>query len=151
MKFAKPALLALAALSIPAVALAAGPSIYSQRHANFEAMGRAMKATADQFKSGRNDLGVIRKSAATLAGAAPKVAGYFPKGTGPEGNPKTEALPTIWQKPAEFAAANQRLVDASKGFQAAAATGNLDQIKAAFGTLGGACKNCHDNFRKKRG
>ena len=31
--------------------------------------------------------------------------------------------------------------------QAATKTGNLDQIKAAFGPVGQACKACHDNFR----
>jgi cytochrome c556 len=32
---------------------------------------------------------------------------------------------------------------------AAARTGSLDQIKAAFGDAGGACKNCHDNYRNQ--
>ncbi|HEY6870292.1 MAG TPA: cytochrome c [Novosphingobium sp.] len=140
----------LAALTLPVAAVAAGPNVYKARHDNFEAMGRAMKGTADQFKSGTPDLTVIKANANTLAMAAPKVAGYFPKGTGAEGNPKSEALPVIWQKPADFAAANKKLVDAAKAYQAAAATGDLDQIKAAFGTLGGACKNCHDTFRKPR-
>lgn len=148
MKFAKPLL--LTALLVPAVAFAAGPNIYKVRHDNFEGMGRAMKATADQFKAATPDLAVIRASAATLASSAPKVAGHFPKGTGVEGNPKSEALPAIWEKPADFTAANKRLVDATKGFQAAAATGNIDAVKAAFGAVGGSCKNCHENFRKPR-
>ena len=148
MNFARIAL--LAALTLPVAALAAGPSVYKARHDNFEGMGRAMKASIDQFKSGNPDIAVIRASAATLAASAPKVAGYFPKGTGIEGNPKSEALAAIWQKPADFAAANKRLVDATKGFQAAAASGDIDAIKAAFGGVGGSCKNCHDSFRKPR-
>lgn len=148
MKLARIAL--LGALALPVAAFAAGPNVYKARHQNFEAMGRAMKGTADQFKSGTPDVAVIKANAAILATAAPKVAGYFPKGTGVEGNSKSETLPAIWEKPADFAAANKRLVDAAKGFQAAAATGNLDQIKVAFGALGGSCKNCHDTFRKPR-
>jgi cytochrome c556 len=31
--------------------------------------------------------------------------------------------------------------------QAAAKTGNLDAIKAAFGAAGGSCKACHDAYR----
>jgi cytochrome c556 len=31
---------------------------------------------------------------------------------------------------------------------AAAKTGNLDQIKAAFGAAGASCKACHDDFRQ---
>ena len=32
---------------------------------------------------------------------------------------------------------------------AAAQTGNMDQIKAAFGGVVKSCDNCHDNFRNK--
>jgi len=31
---------------------------------------------------------------------------------------------------------------------AAAKTGNLDNLKAAFGSAAPTCKACHDNFRK---
>jgi cytochrome c556 len=31
----------------------------------------------------------------------------------------------------------------------AAKGGNPDQIKAAFGDVGKACKGCHDNYRKE--
>ena len=31
---------------------------------------------------------------------------------------------------------------------AAAKTGSLDNLKAAFGPNAGSCKACHDNFRK---
>ena len=31
---------------------------------------------------------------------------------------------------------------------AAAKTGNLDNLKAAFGPAGQTCKACHDNYRK---
>ena len=31
---------------------------------------------------------------------------------------------------------------------AAAKTGNLDNLKAAFGSAGSSCKACHDSFRK---
>jgi cytochrome c556 len=40
--------------------------------------------------------------------------------------------------------------DAGRDGQAATRreAGNLDTIKAAFGTVGQRCKGCHDNFRK---
>jgi cytochrome c556 len=31
---------------------------------------------------------------------------------------------------------------------AAAKTGNLDQIKAGVGAVGQSCKACHDNYRR---
>jgi cytochrome c556 len=35
-------------------------------------------------------------------------------------------------------------------FEAAVKTGNLDTIKAAVGSLGGACKACHYDFRAEK-
>ncbi len=43
----------------------------------------------------------------------------------------------------------RRLQDQAVKLDAAAKTGNLDLIKAAFGDTAKTCKNCHDNFREK--
>lgn len=153
----KPIKLALAALLLPAVALAgaataaSGPSpVYKLRHDNFEAMGRAMKGTFDEFKKPAPSIPTIQANANALAAAAIKVKGHFPKGTGPQAGVKTEALPAIWERPADFAAAADRLVGATKAFQLAAATGDLTKIQPAAGAVGGSCKNCHDSFRKPK-
>jgi cytochrome c556 len=45
------------------------------------------------------------------------------------------------------AAASKKMQDEMLKLQAATKTGNLDQIKAAFGPVGQACKACHDNFK----
>jgi len=152
-KLAKAA--ALAAIVLPAtavIATAAGPNpAFKLRHDNFEAMGRAMKGIGDELKKPTANVAVIQKNAATLAAAAPKVKGYFPKGTGPEAGVKTEALPAIWQRPADFNAAADRLVGATRNLQVAAATGDLAKIQPAVGAVGQSCKGCHDNFRKPRG
>ncbi|MBU3994001.1 MAG: cytochrome c [Alphaproteobacteria bacterium] len=153
MQFSK--LAVCAALLLPAtamVAVAAAPHpAFKLRHDNFEAMGRAMKSTFDQFKKPTPNLATIRKNANVLAAAATKVKGHFPVGTGPEAGVKTEALAAIWARPADFAAATDRLVDTTKGLQAAAAGTDLAKIQAAAGAVGGSCKNCHDSFRKPRG
>ena len=145
-------LAALAALALPAtamVALAAGANpAFKLRHDNFEAMGRAMKGSVDELKKASPNPAVIRAHADRLAAASVKVKGYFPKGTGPEAGVKTEALPAIWQRPADFAAAADRLVGATKGLQSVAATGDIARIQPALGAVGAACKNCHDSFRK---
>jgi len=154
----KSAKLTLAALLLPAVALAipalvqaAAPSpVFKLRHDNFERMGRAMKATFDQFKKPTPSIPAIQASAKVLATSAVKVMGHFPKGTGPESSRKTEALPAIWERPADFAAAADRLVDATKAFQLAATTGDITKIKPAAGAVGASCKNCHDSFRKAK-
>jgi len=144
-------LLPAAALAVPALVQAAKPSpVFKLRHDNFEAMGRAMKGTFDEFKKPTPSVAVIQANAKVLAGAAIKVKGYFPKGTGPESGQKTEALPAIWERPADFTAAADRLVNATKAFQLAAATGDLTKIQPAAGAVGGSCKNCHDSFRKPK-
>jgi len=142
-------LLPVAALTVPSLVEAAGPSpVFKLRHDNFEAMGKAMKGTFDEFKKPTADVTAIQANANALAAAAVKVKGYFPKGTGPEAGEKTAALPAIWERPADFSAAADRLVGAAKGFQLAAASGDLAKIKPAAGAVGASCKNCHDSFRK---
>ena len=61
----------------------------------------------------------------------------------------TRAKPNIWTDNAKFTAAATKMQEEMAKLNAAAKTGNLDQIKAAFGPVGGACKACHDDFRKE--
>lgn len=149
MKTAK--LVVLAALILPAAAIAAAPDVViKQRQDNFKAMGKAMKGTMDEFKLPSPNPAAIKANADALAAAAARVKGYFPKGTGPETGIKTEALPVIWARPADFKGANAKLLAAVRGFQAAANTGDLRKMQAAAGAVGGTCKGCHDTFRKPR-
>ena len=74
------------------------------RHENFEAIGDAAKAVADQLKEAKPDVAKIQSAAATINGFAPKVESWFPAGSGPADGIKTEALQAIWDKPAEFKA-----------------------------------------------
>jgi cytochrome c556 len=69
----------------------------------------------------------------------------FGEGTDKAGN--TKAKPVVWSKRADFDAAAKKMQDELVKLQAATKTGNLDQIKAAFGPVGQACKACHDEFK----
>ena len=102
------AILGLTSASFVAVAASPAKTIET-REANFKVMGKAMKGMFDQFKTPAPDMAVIKASAAALSQAAPKVAGHFPKGSGPESGVKTHALPAIWEKPADFKAAVAKL------------------------------------------
>jgi cytochrome c556 len=138
----------LAALAIGTAAVAADAAALVQaREANFKVMGKAMKAAFDDLKSGNPQIATMRASATAIAGAAPKVAGLFPKGSGPEGGVKTHALPAIWARPADFKARADGLIAAATGFKAAADSGNLEASKAALMKLGGTCKACHQDFK----
>ena len=121
--------------------------LFDERHEGMEKIGKATKAASQQLKSGSPDLAVIRSSAATIADLAAKSANWFPAGTGKDVNPKTRAKPEIWQKPEDFAAKDRDFNQAAKAFKAAADGGDLTGIKAAFDSLGKACKACHDSYR----
>ncbi|XOV86013.1 MAG: c-type cytochrome [Pseudomonadota bacterium] len=86
-----------------------------------------------------DEFGLHANAMADLAKVAP---GVFPAGSG---GPKTEALPAIWEKPAEFSAAMDKFVSAANGIADAANNGG--QIGPAMQALGQSCKGCHDNFR----
>jgi len=60
----------------------------------------------------------------------------------------TDAKPEVWSESDKFRAAATKMLDEMTKLQAAAKTGKLDQIKAAFGPVAQACKACHDKFRK---
>ena len=61
---------------------------------------------------------------------------------------ETRAKPEIWTDTARFKAVGEKLNADAVKLLAAAKTGNIDMIKAAAGPVGGACKACHDDFRK---
>jgi len=60
----------------------------------------------------------------------------------------TRAKPEIWSQHAKFSEASDKMQAEVAKLAAAAKTGNLDNLKAAFGPAAGTCKACHDNFRK---
>ena len=67
-------------------------------------------------------------------------------GPGTEGG---KAKDEVWKEPAKFKEASEKLTAATVKLAAAARTGNLDTLKAAFGDTAATCKACHDNFRQK--
>jgi cytochrome c556 len=67
-------------------------------------------------------------------------------GPGTEGG---DALPSIWSDGAKFKSAQDRLITASASLNSAAVSGDLEAVKKASANVGAACKNCHDDFKKK--
>jgi cytochrome c556 len=70
-------------------------------------------------------------------------------GPGTETGAPTKAKAEIWLDSAKFKADGEEASKAAVGLAQAAASGNMDQIKVAFGATAKACKTCHDNFRSK--
>ncbi len=67
-----------------------------------------------------------------------------------EGSDKgdTGAKPEVWSNNAKFKAAAEKLQGEMTKLSATAKGGNIDAIKAQAGVVAGACKACHDDFRK---
>lgn len=126
---------------------AAEPAVIKERQDNFEAIADAFKLIRGELEKGSPDFMLIGAQAGDINARATKIVDYFPEGTGIDAGYDTEALATIWEKPEEFAAAHQKLVDESANLASLADTGGAAAIGAQAMTMGGACKGCHDNFR----
>jgi len=74
---------------------------------------------------------------------------YAAFGEGTDKGAETRAKPEVWSEGDKFRAAATKMQEEMAKLDAAAKTGNLDQIKAAFGPVGQSCKACHDHFRKE--
>jgi cytochrome c556 len=151
MKFAVSALFA-AALSVAAVPVLAQ---------DFNAQ---VKARQGQFRILAINLGILGGmakgdtpyDAATAKAAADSVvavtminqAPLWPKGSDNVAMKGTNALPAIWENPADLGAKWQALADAAKGLQAAT---DAAGIGAALGPVGATCKACHDANRAPLG
>lgn len=134
------------ALLIPVVQAATPVETQKARHEHYEELGKAFKAVRDQMNANNPDFAALQKNAEFIHEASVDQQQWFPKGTGPEAG-KTRALPEIWSKPTDFEAAQKMLSDRAPKLLAAVKSKDVDAVKAAFKETGGACKNCHDNFR----
>lgn len=132
----------------PADGAALDPAaVIKERRDNFEAIGKAFKAVRGELEKDAPDFTLIAASATDINTRAMKIEGHFPAGTSVDDGIKTEALPAIWEKPAEFSAAAKKLVDESAKLTELAAGGDKAAVGAQAMTMGGACKGCHDKFR----
>ena len=83
---------------------------------------------------------------AALAQMAEIVPTVFPEGSG---FTKSEALPKIWEQPAEFKKHMDDFVAAARKLGSVGPAGDMAAIGPAVQALGKTCKGCHDDFRKK--
>ncbi len=56
----------------------------------------------------------------------------------------------VWSDAAKFKSLSEDMQAAMGKFDAAAKTGDLEQIKTAVGNLGKTCKACHDDYRAEK-
>lgn len=128
----------------------AGGKAALARHDNFEKMGGAFKKLNDELKKDNPDKAVIAQNAAIVRQMSTQLPTWFPRGSGQEARPKSEAKANIWTDAAGFSAAAANMqVQVSKLNQLAAA-GDIAGVKAQARATGGSCKGCHDKFRVEK-
>ncbi len=71
----------------------------------------------------------------------------FVAGTDAVGN--TEAKPEVWSNNAKFKELGGKLETEMAKLATLANAGDAEGFKKQFGAVGGACKACHDDFKKK--
>lgn len=69
----------------------------------------------------------------------------FPSGS----TQNSKAKPEVWSEPAKFQAAADKLQGEVQKLSAAARSGDMVQVRAAFGAVGESCKACHTDFRNR--
>ncbi|MCE8545706.1 cytochrome c [Ruegeria pomeroyi] len=89
------------------------------------------------------DADEARAAAAAIAAHAASVPTLF---MAEEHDPKSEALPAIWQDFDTFGQRSEALTLAAA--EAAAAIETEADLKPALARIGGTCKSCHQDFRK---
>jgi len=139
--------LASAALSMPALAQFQKPEdAIKYRKASFTVMA-AHFGRIGAMASGRApfDAKVAADNAAVVETLSKLPWAAFAPGTD-KGD--TRALPAVWSESARFKEGADKMQAEIAKLAAATKTGNLDNVKAAFGAAGQTCKACHDDFRK---
>lgn len=122
-------------------------AVLKEREENFEGIGDASKAIRGELEKDAPDFALIATNATDINTRAKLIETHFPAGTSVDDGVKTEALATIWQKPEEFKAAGQKLIDESAKLAELAKGGDKAAVGAQAMAMGGACKGCHDQFR----
>ena len=141
-------LLAIAGFALPAAAQFAKP----EDAIKYRKSGMFLQAThfgrINAMANGRApwDAKAVADNAAVL-----EVVSRLPYAGFVDGSDKgdTRAKAEIWSERDKFNAAATKAQDEVAKLIAAARTGNQDQVKAAAGAVGQACKGCHDTYRRE--
>lgn len=139
---------AVAAVSAPAMAQFQKPEdAVKYRKAAFTVMG-AHFGRIGAMANGRVpfDAKMVADNAAIVETMSKLPWAGFGEGTD-KGD--TRAKPEIWTEQAKFKEGADKMQAEVVKLAAAAKTGNLDNVKAAFGAVGQTCKACHDAYRKE--
>ena len=120
------------------------------RHANFEKMGGAFKALNDELRKPQPAKAMLVANANTIAGLAKALPTWFPRGSGVQARPMSEARAEVWTDAAGFAAAASNFNAQAAKLSQTAAGGDVDAVRAQTRQTFMACKSCHEKYRQEK-
>jgi cytochrome c556 len=102
-------------------------------------MGRMVRGQRDY------DAAAVLEALETIREVAITFPDHFPEGS--ESGYETEALPSIWENPDDFAQRSQKLADDAATLIAAAPQ-DLETFQPLFQQFAGNCRDCHTEYRQ---
>ena len=130
--------LAFAQFQKPEDAIKYRSSVFTVLGNSFGKIGAVVKGEAPYNKDD------VAKNAAIVAMMSTLPWQAF--GPGTEGG---KAKSEVWSESDKFKSAAEKMQLAAANLNTAAQSGDLENIKKAFGATGQTCKGCHDDFKKK--
>jgi cytochrome c556 len=141
-------------LALPGLALAqsadeAAEKAIEARHGFMTMLGINMGQLSGMAKGeiAYDEAAATRAAANIVALTQYDAPALFIEGTSSEDNDDSDALPAIWEKPDDFRAKFAALGEAAAG-SPDAVKGGQENLGPVLQKIGGACKACHDNYRK---
>lgn len=135
-------------VGLGAAAQAQDMNAIQARQACMKSNGAAMGVMVPMIKGEKPyDNAAIQAALATAGTTCAGWANWWGEDSKPGGATETWAKEAIWTDAAGFEAAGAKYGAAVGALKA---TSDEAGFKAAFGELGGACKNCHDTFRRPK-
>jgi cytochrome c556 len=129
------------ALAQPGEAVAKRQKLMDQNGADAKLGGQMLKGEVPF------DAGKAQAIFTNMHGVAKTFGKHFPPGSV---GGKSEAAPSVWEKPAEFKAALTKFQQDTATAMAAKVT-TKEAFGQQFGAVASNCKSCHEAFRIKKG
>jgi cytochrome c556 len=124
-------------------------AVIEARQSALRDIGSAFKGINDELKKSSPALAKIRDHALTIEQLSQRQASWFPEGTGQDADVINAAKDEIWERPDEFAAAQQAMTAEIKKLVQVSGGTDVGAIKKQAQALGRTCKSCHDKFREE--
>ena len=141
---ATPLIMALAGGMAASMALAhsgvQNPAVMARMQAMGD-IGDATKVLGQMVKGEADfDSDIVQAALQTIVQQAQRVPALFEAA---EDDPKSEALPAIWDRFDDFTALSQDMATA-----ASVDVTSMDDLRGAMAQIGGTCKACHTKYRE---